>query len=95
MPRPCVTTGLQPGEALVPVLCLCLEFLPHQSSLALSSVNLRFPPLHSCSFYIFTGTELLIKSRLVFSWLPPPSVCCHHGIQDLRVREALLWERKE
>lgn len=94
VPCPHVTTGLQPAEAVVPVPCLCLEFLPHQPSLALSSVNLRFPILHSCSFYIFAGAEILIKSRLVFSQLPPPSMSCHHEIQELRVGEALLWERK-
>lgn len=94
MPHPRVTMGLQPGEAVAPMPCLCLEFLPHQPSLALSSINLRFSLLHRCSFYIFTGAELLIKSRLVFSLLPPLSICCRRGIQEQRVGEALLWERK-
>lgn len=64
-PRPGATTGLpvcrrphaaawlQPGRAALPVPCVCLEFLPHQPSVALSSVNLILPDLHSRFFFLY------------------------------------------
>lgn len=42
---------LQPGKAALSVPCVCLEFSPHQPSVALSSVNLILPNLHSRFFF--------------------------------------------
>lgn len=49
--HPRASAWLQPGGAASPVPRVCLELSPRQPSVALSSINLILPVLHSCFFF--------------------------------------------
>lgn len=51
--HPRASAWLQPGGAASPVPRVCLELSPRQPSVALSSINLILPVLHSCFFFFF------------------------------------------